>query len=132
MDEHDYSAMQLMLTDTNSPENNPIESIQVGDSLSLGFSGLSPCAPLQVYLHDDEGKEWSYARIFADNEGHVAPFVFWYHSGVIGRPPSDVKIGAHPDPAFETFEQAAEYFAVHKLTLSIRDIKGKLVAKQPI
>lgn len=131
-DEYDYSAMQIKLIDTNSPDNKPLESIQVGNSLSLGFSGLSAGAPLQVYLNDDEGKEWSYARVFADKKGRVAPFVFWYHSGVIGRPPSGVKIGAHPDPAFETFEQAAEYFTDHKLKLSVRDIKGKLVAEQPL
>lgn len=130
--EHDYSEMQIELIDTNSPEKKPIQSIQVGDSLSLGFSRLSPGAPVQVYLNDDKGKEWSYARVFADNKGRIAPFVFWYHTGVIGRPPSGVKIGAHPDPAFETFEQAAEYFAEHTLTLAVRDIKGKLVAKIPV
>ena len=58
-DEYDYSAMQIKLIDTNSPDNKPLESIQVGNSLSLGFSGLSAGAPLQVYLNDDEGKEWS-------------------------------------------------------------------------
>lgn len=131
-DEYDYSEMQIELIDTNSPDHKSIESIQVGDSLSLGFSRLSPGAPVQVYLHDDKGNEWSYARVFADNKGRIAPFVFWYHTGVIGRPPSGVKIGAKPDPAFETFEQATEYFANHTLTLAVRDIKGKLVAKMPV
>lgn len=131
-EEYDYSEMQIELVDTNSPDNKPIESIQVGDSLSLGFSRLSPSAPVQVYLHDDSGKEWSYARVYADNKGRIAPFVFWYHTGVIGRPPSGVKIAAQPDPAFETFQQAAEYFAKHTLTLAVRDIKGKQVASMPV
>lgn len=131
-DEYNYSEMQIELVDTNSPDNKPIESIQAGDSLSLSFSRLTPGAPVQVYLHDDNGKEWSYARVFANYKGHIAPFVFWYHTGVIGRPPSGVKIGAHPDPAFETFQQAAEYFSKHTLTLSVRDIKGKQVASMPV
>lgn len=131
-DEYNYSEIQIELVDSNSPENKPIQSIQVGDSLSLGFSKLSPGAPVQVYLNDDKGKEWSYARVFADDKGRITPFIFWYHTGVIGRPPSGVTIGARPDPAFETFEQAEKYFAAHALTLAVRDGKGKPVAEMPV
>ncbi len=130
--EHGTTRVRIELVDTNNPDRKQIGSIQVGDSLSLGFSRLSPGAPVQVYLHDDKGYEWSYARVFADKKGNVAPFVFWYHTGVIGRPPSGVKIGAKPDPAFETFEEAAKYFSKHSLTLSVRDTKGKIVARQPL
>jgi hypothetical protein len=110
------------------PESAPV----IGESMTLALDRLRPNQRADIYLNDDDGKEWSYARVFADEKGRVAPFVFWYHTGVIGRPPSGVKIGAHPDPAFVTFEEAEEYFANHALTLAVRDGKGELIAELPV
>ncbi len=104
----------------------------IGETLKIALDQLSPNQQVEFYLNDDEGKEWSYARVFADAKGTIAPFVFWYHSGVIGRPPSGVEIGARPDPAFETFEEAAEYFSRHELFLTARDLEGRLIAEQPV
>ncbi len=110
------------------PKSAPV----TGESMTVALERLRPHQQAEIYLNDDGGKEWSYARVFADAKGRVAPFVFWYHSGVIGRPPSGVKIGARPDPAFVTFEEAAEYFAEHALTLKVRDKRGKLIAESPV
>ncbi len=104
----------------------------IGESMTLALDRLRPNQQAEIYLNDEHGKEWSYARVFADEKGRVAPFVFWYHTGVIGRPPSGVTIGAHPDPAFVTFEEAAEYFAEHALTLAVRDRKGELITEMAV
>ncbi|MFV2066470.1 MAG: hypothetical protein ACC645_05780 [Pirellulales bacterium] len=104
----------------------------IGDTMTIALDHLRPNQQVEIFLNDDEGKEWSYARVFADDKGRVPSFVFWYHTGVIGRPPSGVTIGAHPDPAFVTFEEAAEYFAEHALTLAVRDRTGKLIAELPL
>ena len=104
----------------------------VGESMTLSLDSLRPNQQVDIYLNDDKGKEWSYARVFADNKGRVAPFVFWFHTGVIGRPPSGVKIATRPDPAFVTFEEAVKYFADRQLTLSLRDKKGRLIGKQRV
>src|ERR1700731_3474361 len=103
-----YSRMQIELLDSNQPETRHIESVETGDSLTLGFSGLAPGTPVQVFLNDDLGKEWSYARRFADKKGVVAPALFWYHTGVIGT--TSRKINFKPDPAFVTFDEAEAYF----------------------
>lgn len=129
-DKHDYSHMQVELVDTNGPERKPIQSIQIGDSLSVGFSGLSAGAPVQVYLNDDSGKEWSYARLFANKEGNITPSLFWYQSGVIGT--TSRKIGFKPDPSFLTFEEAATYFQKHPLTLTVKDLRNRIVAKKDL
>ncbi|MHC4806366.1 MAG: hypothetical protein ACYTBX_08910, partial [Planctomycetota bacterium] len=127
---HDYSKMQIELKDINSPESKTIQSVEIGDSLALGFSKLSPGAPVQVYLNDDLGKEWSYARVYADKEGKIEPFLFWYQSGVIGT--TSRKIDFKPEPAFGTFEEAEAYFFEHPLTLTIKDLRNKVVAKKVI
>ena len=76
--------VSIDLVDTNGPSLKPIEAVETGDSLSLGLHGLTPGAGVQIYLNDDAGKEWSYARLFADKEGNIPPGLFWYQTGVIG------------------------------------------------
>ena len=120
--------MEIELLDTNGPEPKPIDALQIGDSLSLGFSKLPPGAPVQVYLNDDQDKEWSYARLYADKEGTIKPSLFWYQTGVIGLPSSSRTIDFKPDPAFVTFEEAETYFKKYSLTLSVRNAKNKVVA----
>lgn len=120
------------VTITADGGDGPGSAPVVGEPMTLALDRLRPNQQVEIYLHDDDGKEWSYARVFADEKGRVAPFVFWYHTGVIGRPPSGVTIGAHPDPAFVTFEEAAEYFADRVLTLAVRDGKGRLITETPV
>jgi len=129
-DDLDYSKMQIELVDTNSPEGKPIQSVEIGDSFAIGFSNLPPGSPVQVYLNDDMGKEWSYARLYADKEGKIEPSLFWYQSGVIGT--TSRKIDFKPEPAFVTFEEAEAYFTKHTLTLTVKDIRNKVVGKREI
>lgn len=104
----------------------------VGGTMTVGLDRLEPNRQTEIYLTDDTGAEWSYARVFSDDEGRIEPFVFWYHSGIIGRPPSGVEIGARPEPAFETFEAAADYFSGHELTLAVRDADRRVLAELPV
>lgn len=104
----------------------------IGESMTLALDQLPPNQQVDIYLNDDVGKEWSYARVFADDKGRIAPFVFWFHSGVIGRPPSGVNIGARPDPAFTAFDEAESYFGQHALGLVVRDERGRVLAEQPV
>lgn len=118
----------ITLVDTNNPGRKPLTEVEAGDSLSVGLRGLPPGAPVQVYLNDDAGREWSYARLFADRNGNVEPSLFWYQSGVIGT--TSRKINFKPDPSFVTFEEAENYFARHPLRLTVKDIKGNVLGAQ--
>lgn len=125
-----YDKMEIDLWDRNGVVQQRLESVEVGDSLSIGFQGLPANAAIQVYLNDDLGQEWSYARVFADKRGEIAPFLFWYHSGVIGT--TSRKFDFRPDPAFETFEEGRAFFAEHPLKLTIRDLKGRLIRAEDL
>ena len=118
----------IELVDTNGTGKRKLEAVEAGDSLSVGFRGLTPGAPVQVYLNDDAGKEWSYARLFADGKGNVEPSLFWYHTGVIGT--TSRRIDFKPDPSFVTFEEAEAYFAGHPLKLTLKDTRGGVIAEQ--
>lgn len=125
-----YSKMVVELADTNGTTKRTIDGVETGESLSIGFRRLSPGAPVQVYLNDDLGKEWSYARLYADKKGNIEPALFWYHTGVIGT--TSRKIGFRPDPAFETFEEAEAYFTKHPLKLTIKDLRGRKVGEKKL
>jgi hypothetical protein len=129
-DEHDYSQMVVELVDLNGPTHRPMDVIETGDSVAVGFRGLSPRAPVQVYLKDDLGKEWSYARMFADRSGTIEPALFWYHTGVIGT--TSRRITFRPDPSFRTFEEAETYWQAHRLRLTVADLRGRVVATRDI
>lgn len=124
----DYSRMVVDLADTNGTTKKPVEVVETGDSLSVGFRGLSPGAPVQIYLTDDLGKEWSYARLFADKGGSIEPTLLWYHTGVIGT--TGRKINFRPDPAFASFEEAEAYFEKHPLKLTVKDLRGRNVGEK--
>lgn len=127
---HDYSRMVVELVDLSGPSPKPLDAIETGDSLAIGFRDLSPRAPVQIYLRDDQGREWSYARTTADLKGAIEPTLFWYHTGVIGT--TSRKINFKPDPAFRTFEEAEAYWEKHPLRLTITDLKGRVVATKDI
>src|SRR6266513_6251763 len=126
---YDYARMEFTFVNGNGVDARPTETVTVGDSPSLSFSGLEPGAPVEVFLNDDAGKEWSYARLYADRKGRVEPTLFWYHTGVIGT--SSRQIAFRPDPAFETFDEAETYFRVHGLTLTVRDLRRRMLAQRP-
>lgn len=122
--------VKIDLTDRSGLVPKALDRLEAGDSLTLGLSGLRPKSRVELYLNDDQGKEWSYARLFADDKGRVPPQLFWYQSGVIGT--TSRKINFKPDPAFLTFEEAENYFAQHSLTLVVRDEGNRVLARQAI
>jgi len=99
---------------------------EIGDSLSIGLQGMPRGEPLEIRLLDDKGVEWSGARVNADGRGIVAPFMLWYHSGVIGKRPSGIKIEFEPKNAFRTFEEAEDYFSNRGLRVIVSSIKGRI------
>src|SRR3989304_4083169 len=111
--DHDYSTMILELFDLNGTIIKPIEAIESGDSLSIGFRGLSPAARVQVSLNDDMGKEWSYARLFAAKSGNIEPTLFWYHTGLSGT--TSRTIHCKPVAAAIALEDVEAYFEKHPL-----------------
>ena len=121
-DPHEYGEMEVQLLD---PRGEPLERLEPGDPLSVRLAGLPSGAPVELFLLDDQGQEWSYARLFADQEGIIDPTLVWYHTGVIGT--TDREIGWLPDPAFVTFEEATDYFARHPLRLEARNLSGDLI-----
>jgi hypothetical protein len=122
--------VKIDLTDRSGLAPKALDRLEAGDSLTLGLNGLRPRSQVELYLNDDLGKEWSYARLFADDKGRVAPQLFWYQSGVIGT--TSRKIDFKPDPAFLTFEEAENYFAQHPLTVVARDEEKRVLARQVV
>ena len=120
----------LELVNTNAITAIPIDAVEIGDSLSIGLRGLSPGAGVQIYLNDDTGKEWSYARLFADKDGNIPPALFWYQTGVIGT--TSRKVNFKPDPSFVTFEEANEYFSNHALKLTVMDLKKNVLEERTL
>lgn len=114
--------LRLTLLDTAGAVHRPVQELEVGDSLSIALDGLSPDGGVEVFLHDDLGREWSYARLFADAQGRIAPTLLWYQSGVIGETSRNITF--EPEPAFRTFEEAEAFFEQHALRLSVRDLRG--------
>lgn len=122
--------VEVQILDTNGLEPRPFEAVEPGDSLSVGFEGLAPGEQVEVFLEDDTGAEWSYARLYADRKGRIRPVLFWYQTGVIGTTLREIDF--RPDPAFETFEEAEEHFARHRLTLRGRSGDGRVLLERPI
>ena len=121
---------RIELVDPSGRETRSIDAVEAGNSMSIRLAGLTPRAPVEVFLNDDQGREWSYARLLADSAGVIGPTVFWYQSGVIGK--TSRKINFTPDPAFVTFEEAEAYFAQHPLTLRVQDRDRRVLARQEV
>ncbi len=126
----DGGKIKIEFLDTNGVSKSGREFIETGDSLSVGLSGLPPGSQVQLRLSDDRGREWSYARVFADRKGRVEPALFWYHTGVIGT--TSRKTRFRPDPAFTTFEEAEAYFNEHPLMLTLTDGKGRAIFQKKV
>lgn len=125
---HPRTAPELILHDGGGRGLAAADVPEVGDSWSVGLEGLEPGERVELYLEDDLGREWSYALVHANREGVIEPFVFWFHSGVIGV--TSLPIDFVPEPSFRRFEEAEEFFAEHPLTLRALDADGRLLVKQ--
>lgn len=127
------SQVSLQLYDTNRVGRaalEPIETLDAGDSLSVGLDGLQPGQGVEIFLHDDAGNEWSYARLFADRKGRVPPNLFWFQSGVIGK--SSRVLETKRELAFLTFDEAERYFVDRPLRLTALDLKGEILAERDL
>ncbi len=102
-----------------------IDVLEPGDSLTVELTGVPARRQIEIFVHDDTGHEWAYARLSADADGNVPPTVVWYNTGVIGT--TSREIGHRPQVAFETFEEAYEYWAVHDLIVELRTDEGDFV-----
>jgi len=122
--------VEIELLNTADATPRRLKAVDAGDSLSLGLRGLVPGQGVEIYLRDDQGREWSYARLFADRRGMIPSTLFWYQSGVIGT--TSRQITFRPDPAFRTFEEAGDYFARHRLELTVQDLEGRVLARRPV
>ena len=100
---------------------------EIGDSVSIALRGMPPSEAVEILLEDEDGNEWSGARVNVDKRGNVAPFLLWYHSGVIGRRPSGLKMEFEPKVAFKRFEEAEKYFSEKALIISVRDLKKRVL-----
>jgi hypothetical protein len=123
----EFADLKVRLHD---PRGRPVQALELGDSLSIGLTGLPRGAPIQIYVLDDQNREWSYARLFADRNGAIEPTLLWYNTGVIGT--TTRKVNWKPDPSFETFEQARAHFAAHPVRLEFRNLKGDLIRAVPL
>ena len=103
---------------------------EIGDSLSISLSGMPSGEPIELRLLDEKEREWTGARVVADGKGQIAPFMIWYHSGVIGRRPSGLKMDFEPEVAFQSFEEANEFFADQSLRFLVSSIKGEVLLEQ--
>jgi hypothetical protein len=122
--------VRVELVDTSGPIRKRLDAVEIGDSLSLSLEGLRPGAGIEIFLNDDGGREWSYARLFADRRGNIGPTLLWYQSGVIGT--TTRKINFKPDPSFRTFQEAEDYFAQRPLVLTVRDLEKRLISSRPL
>ena len=123
--------VEIALIDASGAVPRALEALEVGDSLSIRLGGLAPGAGVSVYLNDDERREWSYARVFADRRGNIGPILLWYQSGVIGT--TSRKIDFKPSPSFVTFEEAERYFARHSLSLTVKSLaNGRILGQRQV
>lgn len=102
---------------------------EIGDSVYIALSGMPPGEAIEILLQDQDGNEWSGARVNVNKKGEVEPFLLWYHSGVIGRRPSGLEMDFKPKMAFERFEEAKEYFSDRRLNIYVRDMKKRVLLR---
>jgi len=122
-------SLQFFVGDPGSKDDQRLEP-QIGDSVSIGLRGMPQGKPLEIRLLDDNDVEWSGARVNADGRGVVAPFMLWYHSGVIGQRPNGIQIEFEPKYAFRTFEEAEKYFSNRSLRVVVSTIEGKVLLER--
>lgn len=77
----------------------------------------------------------SYARLTANARGEIAPFIIWYHSGVIGCAVDVARSGQHFPVAYKDFDDAARALEGQRLTVVLREARlprpGETVTAPP-
>jgi hypothetical protein len=100
--------------------DRPIEQIEIGSSLEMTGDGLVPRTLYEYRLTLDD-QLISFSRVTTDARGVIAPFVLWYHSGVIGcatRPADEKRV-----LKFRTFDEAESALRGKRLRITARAMK---------
>ncbi|HUR82112.1 MAG TPA: hypothetical protein VM733_15205 [Thermoanaerobaculia bacterium] len=106
----------------------PIDRLQIGSSLEMTATDLEPRAQYEfrVTFEGEPDRLISFARVTADARGTVAPFVLWFHSGVVGcstRPADERRV-----VRFRTFEDAEQALRGKVLRVTARGVKSERTA----
>ncbi len=123
--------LQVHVGDPSDKQDSELRA-EIGDSLSVSLSGMPAGDPVEIRLLDEKDREWTAARVVADKRGRVAPFMIWYHSGVIGRRPSGLRMEFEPAVAFQDFDEAFDYFGNQSLRFTVSTVKGELLLEQKL
>jgi hypothetical protein len=107
-------------------EGAPLREVQTGASVQVSLAGLRPAEPYTIVLSDTGGALVSWARLTSDAVGAIAPFVLWYHTGIVGCTRGTEQLrGPH---WFQSFEEAGRALAGRALRLEVRDRRQQVVA----
>ncbi len=107
------------------PQGRRTRTLEPGDPIAVGLEGGPAGAGVEFFVLDDEGREWSYARLFTDARGQIEPTPIWFHTGVLGT--SSLNPAWRPKPAFASFEEAENYLAQHRFVLEVRIPRGEVI-----
>jgi len=123
----DYSDVQFQF---HNPSGDPVDQIEPGDSVSISFTGLPQQRQIQLYIEDDQGNEWAYARLSGDRAGRVPRTIVWFNTGVIGTTTRNVRF--RPDLSFTDFAEAYTYWAQHPLRVRLVTEEGRPLTAVPL
>lgn len=103
----------------------PLETLQIGSSLEMTAAALEPRAQYEfrVTFDGEPDRLISFARVTSDTRGTIAPFVLWFHSGVVGcsTRPADERRPLR----FRTFEEAEQALRGRVLRVTARGVKSE-------
>lgn len=114
-----------------------IRSLEVGSSLQVAARGLQPSRLYEFRLGTD-GQEItheeaiSFARVGADRDGEITPFILQYHSGVVGCSPRIKPRQRLPRYMYRTFDEAEKALSGERLVVSIHPVEPNPSGKIPL
>src|SRR5216683_1249777 len=102
----------------------PIRALEIGSTLHVGAHRLRPGTTYEFRLGFDSSitrsreRAVSFARVTANRDGEIPPFVLWYESGVIGCSDQE-RAGTPRRPnSYRTFEEAERVLRGKMLAIS--------------
>ena len=122
MDKYGATGPRVVAVDSGG---RPIETLQIGSSLEMTASELEPRAQYEfrVTFDGEPDRLISFARVTSDTRGTIAPFVLWFHSGVVGcsTRPADERRPVR----FRTFDEAEQALRGRVLRVTARGVKSE-------
>jgi hypothetical protein len=98
-----------------------IKALEVGSSLETGARGLKANGVYEYRVTLD-GKLISFARLAADRNGTIEPFILWYQSGVVGCSLTERQLEVQRRPlAFRDFDEAERALQGRRLAITLRE-----------